>query len=141
MACRRDNVVGDKPTGVGRCTGHCCRAFPLPFGPQELSPEALKLRPLMDGEQVAAMVTYLGWLEDPPEPHCSLGGAHYYTCKNLQDNGDCAIYEARPEMCRGYPYEGECGYLDCTAPMRCESPTGPGDKGEAMLNPKLIVSP
>lgn len=40
---------------------------------------------------------------------------HLYTCKNLQSNGDCGIYEARPRLCRDYPYAGDvCGYDGCT---------------------------
>ena len=117
--------MGGKPRALGRCTGHCCRAFPLPFGPEELAAKAWGYQ---DGEQIAAMAIYLGQLEGPPEPHCSLGPAHYYTCKNLQDNGDCGIYDDRPQMCRGYPYGGQCGYTACTSQDRVLSPTGAANK-------------
>lgn len=36
--------------------------------------------------------------------------AYVYTCRHLQLNGDCGIYEDRPAMCRDYPYGQVCEF-------------------------------
>lgn len=41
-------------------------------------------------------------------------GQHWYGCRHIQLNGDCGIYETRPEMCRKYPNGTSCGFEDCT---------------------------
>jgi Fe-S-cluster containining protein len=47
----------------------------------------------------------------------------YYTCRHVQVNGDCGIYEHRPRLCRDYPsyaggrtpWRGEpCEHKNCT---------------------------
>lgn len=58
----------------------------------------------------------------------------HYTCKNFDPvTNNCTAYDARPAMCRDYPYgnpphshgykpraEGQCNYRDCT--RRCTPP-------------------
>lgn len=39
---------------------------------------------------------------------------HWYGCRYIQLNGDCGIYETRPQMCRSYPDGQECGFEECT---------------------------
>jgi Fe-S-cluster containining protein len=41
-------------------------------------------------------------------------GQHWYACRHVQLNGDCGIYEDRPELCRLYPNGQECSFEDCT---------------------------
>lgn len=117
-----------------RCTGHCCKCFPLGIEPDErptgFSPDELEEifnahaedreptanggRYLNDIEIVYPMIRYLGESTvridgekvDPP--------IHVYECAHLQENGDCGIYESRPEVCRDYPYGRPCGQPDCT---------------------------
>jgi Fe-S-cluster containining protein len=127
---------------IDRCTGHCCRHFTLAMSPDELweayrrwlygGADALFMKPQPQSEYlkapisygrvfrdihlVAPMVRYLGYMEPPiklvnPE---NAGKAHYYTCKHLAENGDCTIYEHRPDMCRAYPNGHECEFAECT---------------------------
>jgi Fe-S-cluster containining protein len=73
---------------------------------------------------IAPMVRYLGFTYDhPPKINPSddelLGKPgtklHYYCCKHLDPKTrDCTIYEIRPAMCRGYPYDSQCNYAKCT---------------------------
>jgi Fe-S-cluster containining protein len=41
------------------------------------------------------------------------GKVHWYTCRNLTADGNCAIYATRPRMCSEYPYGKPCLYADC----------------------------
>jgi Fe-S-cluster containining protein len=69
-----------------------------------------------DGEQIAAMVI-------PIEPS---ENGWWYTCRNLQEDGLCAVYETRPAMCREYPYGDQCMFPGC--PMYTEPGTGGRDE-------------
>lgn len=108
------------------CGGHCCRAFFLPFSPEELKEKQDQLE---DGPQIVAMVRHLGQFKTPPinrahpveQDH---GGGHWYTCANLTEEGLCGIYEDRPRMCRGYPYGASCNYAKCEAACRAEGRLG-----------------
>ena len=91
-----------EPVPVGdRCTGECCKRFFI-----------------WDHEQWAA------WLNGAPVPKefegdraefdmiVSMirpipGEPRAYTC-SLFDGESCTAYEARPRMCRGYPYGQKC---------------------------------
>ncbi len=102
-----------------RCTGHCCKEFTLPYSPEEL--EARK-GSIYEGEKIVAMVIYLGFgrwtlprIADAEKIKREEKGEHHlYTCKHLLPNGDCGNYADRPSLCTDYPYEGTCGWLDCT---------------------------
>lgn len=136
---------------MDRCTGHCCKTFPLPVGPAELRQRARWARRLrlagklpgrasqhaesptltQDGEAIAAMARPIAFTDR----NLITGGdrlpqtMHWYTCRNLQANGDCGIYSTRPQMCRGYPYGARCDHPNCTwAAARSE--TGPWPQGE-----------
>ena len=102
---------------LDRCTGHCCRSFPL------LQYEKLMADPArhQDGEQIAAMVVLIPE-SDPPR----------FTCRNLQPNGDCGVYEARPAMCRDFPYDRRCGVPGCTWASRCGRPDDPPEALQGM---------
>lgn len=41
-------------------------------------------------------------------------GSHWYGCRHIQLNGDCGIYETRPDMCRRYPNGSPCQFEGCT---------------------------
>jgi Fe-S-cluster containining protein len=109
-----------------RCTGDCCRVFYLPFSPEELQENLRASRAGesqdanghfigQDIETVANMVIHLGAFDRNPVTLAKIDGlANYYTCKHLQPNGDCGIYENRPRVCSGYPYGNHCNYPGCT---------------------------
>lgn len=100
-----------------RCTGHCCKAFTLPYDPKELREKTLAGKFSDGDEKVADMVIYLGFAELPPNgpAHHNTHGLpdHWYTCKNLTPEGNCAIYEDRPRLCRDFPYKAPCPYPAC----------------------------
>lgn len=94
-----------------RCTGHCCRSFRLSSPLAEVRREQS-----YDAQMVAAMVIPLGRFEPGarlPDGSVSQGG-DYYDCRHLGPNGDCAIYVARPQMCRECPKHGRCEKPGCT---------------------------
>lgn len=102
---------------IERCTGHCCRQFYLPFTHDEAM---LRYQAMLFGDQD------LPWSEDIetiypmliPLAVKELNGipceGRIFTCKNLRDDGNCAIYTKRPKMCSDYPYGRQCRYDDCT---------------------------
>ena len=109
--------------------GYCCKAFTLPYSPAGLRRKAQKAvkrdsAGKDDCLQVAAMVIYLGRRSvNPAFPDIKNQGglkSHFYTCRHLKKNGDCAIYRDRPYMCRQYPNWHECQYkgCDCAAARR-----------------------
>lgn len=90
-----------------RCSGHCCKDFPLPFSLEEVKTKRETLR---DGNVIADMLIYLR-----EQPYLDGDKGYRYTCKHLQENGDCGIYETRPWMCSAYPYGKACTKEGCTA--------------------------
>lgn len=109
-----------------RCTGHCCKAFILPYGPEDLSIRITAgldgshpMGRVEDGEQIRDMVIFLGTTDQGwPGANPALDGSlhHYYTCKHHDaESGDCKIYDQRPGMCRRYPYGEPCKIPGCTA--------------------------
>ena len=130
-----------------RCTGHCCKNFHLPFGPDEIREHYLRwsrggtqitkergehMPIYTDIHLIAPMVVHLGYFDttnkgiNPSDDH--LTGVetpgHRYRCKNLDPkSGDCTIYEIRPTMCRDYPYKSDCNYIRCTSSRRAKKQT------------------
>ncbi|KKK79505.1 hypothetical protein LCGC14_2832790, partial [marine sediment metagenome] len=111
---------------TARCTGHCCREFPLPFGPEKLKEQCrrngqrndITKAPVLDGDVIADMVVYRGFrrwsCDNIAEELQAQSEMHFYTCRHFdKESGDCAIYETRPRMCKDYPYRGTCGHSDC----------------------------
>ena len=111
-----------------RCTGgHCCRLFYLPYSPEELAENYRAWRvqepkdrnghnQLIDIHLIAPMVRYAGLCERSPWSGETLEKpSHYYRCAHLSDQGDCQIYDIRPQMCRVYPNGRECTYHGCTS--------------------------
>jgi Fe-S-cluster containining protein len=92
-------------TVLGRCSGHCCKRFFLPYNYEALQARAKEIPDDVEFQQVAGMVI-------PIEP--DERGGNQYTCKNHLNNGDCGIYKDRPKMCSEYPSYGEnkpCMYV------------------------------
>jgi Fe-S-cluster containining protein len=119
------NMSGQKT----RCTGDCCKAFILNISYDAMwRSRQAKVRhekygtPLpedhvdyQDVDIILPMVRYLGEFTINPIFGRDYGDpVSLYTCKNLRANGDCKIYETRPEMCRTYPEGGLCIYPGCT---------------------------
>lgn len=96
-----------------RCTGHCCRVFGLPHSPEDLTDPKTNIE---DQEVVADMAIPIYWVPDMDR----FFSDWTYTCRHLQPNGDCAIYEQRPKMCRDYPYDEPCHHPGCTLKNRGE---------------------
>ena len=86
-------------------TAVCCRRFTLLYSPEELKKKSY----LADFDKIINMLIYIGYLAEnvlgePTEYH-----QHHYTCKHLdKEKGACIIYEQRPAMCSGFPYNTEC---------------------------------
>jgi Fe-S-cluster containining protein len=136
-----------------RCTGHCCKEFFLPFGPEELEAayhrwlrsagQSMGLAMSTDGVVAGAvygeihliypMVQYLGKFKEPPFRQVNNSGnesRHYYSCKHYDTKThNCTIYEIRPMMCRDYPYRGSCNYAACTWTERKQAKEKPIRKG------------
>jgi len=93
-----------------RCTGHCCCAFWLPYSPEFLQENASVFQ---DGKMIADMVIPIYWVERKNRLTSEVP-LYMYTCRHLQLNGDCAVYERRPRMCRDYPYDKPCPIDGCT---------------------------
>lgn len=118
-----------------RCRGQCCRNFVLPLSPDDLQESARIARgergeptdeelargvcgTYQDIEVMADMVIYLGHFALDAAAYSPLfapeAASHRYTCRHLQANGDCGIYETRPQMCREYPYDRyPCQWAGC----------------------------
>lgn len=104
-----------------RCTGDCCRSFPLGHSPEEMAANYRAWRSKGKGPIINdifliwPMIRHLGFFDkNPTAPEKgSTSGEHYYSCIHLNDFGDCGIYEDRPAMCRDYPYGIKCQYPGC----------------------------
>lgn len=62
-------------------------------------------------------------------------GLHWYACRHVQFNGDCGIYEERPDMCRRYPNGQECVFTGCTWSTEGQQ------KARDALYPRLTLDP
>lgn len=120
-------------TEPSRCTGHCCRRFPLsaPFAYiHELAgkPDEHEARQLVD------MLIPLGTAPDRAGKD-----REYFTCRHHDVvTGDCGIYADRPRMCRDYPYEHACEQVECTAqfvPVRLKRAMVQPDPASVSLEP------
>ncbi len=106
------------PVVTERCTGHCCRSFPLSIDMQASAVEVmaqLKAGPgggrgsYLDAEYVLDMIIPIQGprLEGLPQ--------HAFTCRHF-DGDNCTAYEARPKLCREHGISGSCDHRDkgCT---------------------------
>lgn len=99
---------------LARCTGHCCKSFPLPVTMAVLRADVeavaagdITARHFQDGAQVLDMLIPLG------EPTGDVQKDRY-TCRHHGADGNCGIYETRPRMCSEYPYGQPCRIEGCT---------------------------
>jgi len=97
-----------------RCTGHCCKHFRLPI-PYEKLQDAFIAKTENNrawyaekyGTPLPSQVEIIAPMVIPLDDG-------YYTCRHLKKNGDCGIYEFRPDMCREFPYGRTCQIPECT---------------------------
>lgn len=107
-----------------RCTGHCCKAFTLPYSIEEVRAKVARGN-VTDGEIIVDMLIplYAGLYSDmPPDLRAKVDKiaasnrtdepAFVYTCRHF-DGQNCTNYEGRPDMCRAYPYGVKCSYRGC----------------------------
>lgn len=108
------------------CTGHCCAAFYLPWELSELRervqntpnaeidyPEMTQIAdmviPLTSEQAKERLERYGSPHEENVDPENDPHQGQRFTCKHWDEETMlCGIYETRPNMCRGYPYGGEC---------------------------------
>lgn len=98
-------------------TAICCRKFHFPLTTKQLKADYLLWKNRFPHNwqeiwMIHPMVIFLG--KDKK-------GKLRYTCKNLQrETGVCMIYENRPSMCSGYPYQKKvCEYEECESKQCC----------------------
>jgi Fe-S-cluster containining protein len=117
-----------------RCTGKCCKAFPLgyytkeqiqflyentikPVLPLPPFPEGLNHFSRIEGiEEWWPWMIFIGRFSYHPTTGVESqdGKEHdYFTCSKLLPNGDCSVYEDRPHFCRSYGVEIRCEHPDC----------------------------
>src|ERR1019366_288079 len=99
----------------GICNGSCCVVFPLPG--HDPSRDWSKTH---QGTYIADMILPLTleaakerWalygLGDWPEPFFGPYPGKMFSCRHWDtETRLCTAYEARPDMCRDYPYGGPC---------------------------------
>lgn len=109
------------------CTGACCAAFTLPaYTPTEIAwrisrPDyfemvtvAPMLIPLTPDEHTARLIRF-GYYKPTADGRPGVGmwprpDTKSYTCRHWDEvTRLCTIYDRRPGMCSGYPYDGRCG--------------------------------
>ena len=109
-----------------RCTGHCCRDFNLPHsiaefkraadavvaGSNEWCNDAGDYVPLLPDAVTIAPMLVLNMTGEYGDGK----PAYFYSCTNLEPNGDCGIYESRPRFCRTFPDGAGCTFDGCTDP-------------------------
>ncbi len=97
-----------------RCTGHCCKRFALEFSYTEIQEDYTlwrKDRSQSKIPQVEIIAPMLIPLRANPKH-----SEYLYTCKNLDKDGNCTIYEKRPQMCRDFPMKDVgCHFWKCTS--------------------------
>jgi len=101
-----DGSVDPRP----RCTGHCCRGFSLEHPHEVVKLELEKIKAgktsfIPDVETIANMLIPLG----------TFRGQELFTCRHLSKEGNCTIYESRPQMCRDFPGPDPCKYRNCAS--------------------------
>ena len=107
-------AIYDPPDGSSdprpRCTGHCCRGFSLEYPNAVVKEEYAKAQAGQDSfipnvTTIAEMLIPLGVFR----------GQELFTCKHLSQEGNCTIYEMRPQMCRDFPGPDPCKYRNCAS--------------------------
>lgn len=93
----------DLPAGTNlceHCTAKCCRYFALPMDEPETFREFEFVRWFLLHERASVFVEDDTWYL-----------LVHTTCKHLQDDHRCGIYDTRPQICREYSTDN-CEYED-----------------------------
>ncbi|WP_075084127.1 YkgJ family cysteine cluster protein [Mariniblastus fucicola] len=127
---RREDIRPDENL-CDYCTAKCCRYFALSI----------------DTPRTAADFDYLRWYLLHDRASLFVEGTTWYllvhtTCKHLQDDHRCGIYETRPKICRDYTTH-ECEYDDSyTYDWYFETPEQIEEYANARFNtPETFRSP
>lgn len=111
--------MSKKPFDCTKCTGFCCSHPIIAISEKEAEQVAKHL-----GIQMSEMKKhYLDVVHDPKEPEYSIQHKpdymHGSICKFYRPVAEgrdkpagCTVYEARPEVCRKYPYRKTCGFYE-----------------------------
>ncbi|HUU83987.1 MAG TPA: YkgJ family cysteine cluster protein [Phycisphaerae bacterium] len=84
------------------CTGHCCRYVALPLEKPQTARDFDDIRWYLMHQGMTIFVEEGDWYIQ-----------FATTCKNLNPDNLCRIYETRPRICREYK-SGECDYAGGT---------------------------
>jgi|SRR3990167_6877106 len=93
-----------------RCTGRCCKSFRIPYSPEQLR-EFYAAWASGDAQRKTVSDIHLIYPMVTPLEECV--GGWTYSCKHLDTNNNCSIYDNRPDMCRNFPYEKRCPFPEC----------------------------
>lgn len=102
------------------CRGACCALFPLaPPADWDETPERRYIRDMLiplTEEEAVARYARLGYGDRLPWEPARLGPEQtLWTCRHWDEQTRlCTAYEARPRMCRDYPYTGACERDACS---------------------------
>jgi len=105
------------------CDGSCCERFYEHHSPEEIWSlyEEYVLTGVDKGD-----ISIIGPMVTPLEKAEGSRG-WWYSCKHWDaETRRCRIYEARPKMCRDYPYGEPCKYCDSTCGTVKSEPLPPG---------------
>lgn len=110
-------AIYDPPNGSvdprPRCVGHCCRCFSIEH-PYALVQEQYRQQ-LAHPNEPKASIPDIAVIGAMLIPQGVVRGQEIFTCKNLSKDGNCTIYETRPQMCRDFPGSRPCPYRNCAS--------------------------
>jgi len=107
------------------CTAKCCRYFALPIDVPETIEDFDFIRWYLLHDQATVFTEDEDWYL-----------LVHTTCRHLQDDHRCGIYETRPQICRDYTTEN-CEYEDSwTYDKYLETPDQVGEYMEAIFQKK-----
>jgi len=107
------------------CTAKCCRYFALPIENPDTYSELEYLRWFLLHDRASVFKEDDDWYL-----------LVHTTCKHLQENNMCGIYDTRPKICRDYTTKN-CEYDDdWTYEFYLETAEQVGDYTEAVIQPK-----
>ncbi|HTE42749.1 MAG TPA: YkgJ family cysteine cluster protein [Steroidobacteraceae bacterium] len=96
-----------------KCPGYCCSHGRVAVSDFDI--ERLAKHFKISGAQARERFTYPYKTKDADETILRHHKDHIYTsiCKFFdREERRCTVYEARPNVCRRYPYGNQCGYYD-----------------------------
>ena len=109
------------------CTAKCCRYFALPLDKPDSRQEYDYIRWFLLHERTAVFVEEGDWYL-----------LVHTSCRQLQADGRCGIYETRPQICRDYTTD-DCEYDEnWTYPQYFETPEQFDEYCEAIGRPSTV---